>query len=269
LAQKTQLAEALRRLDPASRALLDLSLHRGLRTEEIAEVLGTNADDVTSARDMALGEVAELAGMDPRTQRDELRSQLAELPTEAWLGNAAVAEARDDGAGRRRRRLLPWLLAAAALLVAAVVVAIVLATSDDDTRSAPTGTAPASTRTTPTVAQPRPKPKPRAPVAMRKARGLPRRATGFATARGRQLRLRVRRLPRPRGAYDLWLLGPGKSARRLRRTGKGSFDAALRLPATWPRFRYVAVTREPRGRRSRGPGAALLWVRTAQLGARR
>ena len=40
-------ATALRELDPASRALLDLSLRRGMLPEEIADILGADADTVS------------------------------------------------------------------------------------------------------------------------------------------------------------------------------------------------------------------------------
>lgn len=79
--------EALTRLDPASRALLDLSLRRGMRTEEIAELLGADAGHVTETRDDALRRVALDVGMGD----DEVRARLAELPAEEWLGGPPPA----------------------------------------------------------------------------------------------------------------------------------------------------------------------------------
>src|SRR5918993_5056021 len=139
---------ALSRLDPASRALLDLSLRRGMRTEEIAEVLGADADTVTDSRDEALRRVAADVGM----SEDEVRARLAELPAEQWSGGAAAPAAeepvesrpepdpepepeprRDEPArkppitpgARRHRSALPALLGL--LLLAGVIVAIALA----------------------------------------------------------------------------------------------------------------------------------------------
>src|SRR3954469_11926836 len=84
---------ALERLDPASRALLDLSLRRGMRTEEIAEVLGAEPESVEASRDEALERIAGDVGIE---ELDTVRARLAELPADQWLGQrtngAAIAE---------------------------------------------------------------------------------------------------------------------------------------------------------------------------------
>src|SRR3954464_9671318 len=80
---------ALGQLDPASRALLDLSLRRGMRTEEIADVLGAEPWNVALSRDEALRQVATAVGMTRDEQLDEVRARLAELPAEEWLGGPA------------------------------------------------------------------------------------------------------------------------------------------------------------------------------------
>lgn len=146
---------ALSRLDPASRALLDLSLRRGMRTEEIADVLGADPDSVAASRDDALRRVARDVGLGDGNL-DEVRAQLAELPAEEWLGGASpatdvgateerVVPAPETAAGatpsvqrpeprrtpaptpgaRRRPNLWPALLAL--LLLGGVIVAIALA----------------------------------------------------------------------------------------------------------------------------------------------
>src|SRR4051794_7594257 len=79
---------ALARLDPASRALLDLSLRRGMRTEEIAEVLGAEPASVKDSRAHALRRIADDVGI---ARLDEVGARLAELPAEEWLGNGAKA----------------------------------------------------------------------------------------------------------------------------------------------------------------------------------
>src|SRR3954470_7261553 len=128
---------ALGQLDPASRALLDLSLRRGMRTEEIADVLGAEPANVEASRDEALRRIAADVGMDTAGDLDEVRARLAELPAEGWLGapivtngngaHAVVEEAAAEGPARRRRVVLPVLLGL--LVIAGVVVAIVLGTS--------------------------------------------------------------------------------------------------------------------------------------------
>src|SRR5829696_8901102 len=148
---------ALTRLDPASRALLDLSLRRGMRTEEIAEVLGADPDGVAASRDEALRRVARDVGLG-EDNLDEVRAQLAELPAEQWLGGTGGSAARPEPAaeehapaiedepvteearqaparettrqpsitpGARRRSVWPALLAL--VLLAGVIVAIALA----------------------------------------------------------------------------------------------------------------------------------------------
>src|SRR3954453_18854906 len=77
---------ALGRLDPASRALLDLSLRRGMTPEEIGELLGTDAESVVAVREGALRQVARELDMEDSSRLDEVRARLAELPAEAWTG---------------------------------------------------------------------------------------------------------------------------------------------------------------------------------------
>src|SRR3954454_4171872 len=117
---------ALEGLDPASRALLDLSLRRGMRAEEIADVLGAEPDSVALSRDEALRNVAAAVGMGRDEQLDEVRAHLAELPADEWHGprngangaggngsTAAAAEPEPAEAPRGRSwpLLLPVLLA--------------------------------------------------------------------------------------------------------------------------------------------------------------
>src|SRR3954470_17912599 len=147
---------ALARLDPASRALLDLSLRRGLNPDEIADLLGTDAESVVAAREAALGQLATELDMEDPSQLDEVRARLAELPAEAWSGTAAAAErprlevvkerparrTAEPPAEHRRRSRLPFLLAL--LAIAAVALVIVLASSggDNKTASKPKASAP-------------------------------------------------------------------------------------------------------------------------------
>jgi hypothetical protein len=162
---------ALSRLDPASRALLDLSLRRGMRTEEIAEVLGADPDSVAASRDEALRRVAVDVGLGEENL-DEVRAQLAELPAEEWLGGTAAPTADPEAeprvadpsaeepavvepeaepapepaaertasrtapitAGARRRRPV-WPALLGLLLLAGVIAAIALAAGGDDEES--------------------------------------------------------------------------------------------------------------------------------------
>src|SRR4051812_30871993 len=80
---------ALARLDPANRALLDLSLRRGMRPEEIGDLLGTDPESVIVAREAALEQLGAELGLDEKPDIDELRARVAALPAEAWTPAAA------------------------------------------------------------------------------------------------------------------------------------------------------------------------------------
>lgn len=79
-----QAAEALSRLDPASRALLDLSVRHGMHDEDIADVLHVEPADVQHRVDDLLDRLAEELSIDGREERWELRATLPDLPPDAW-----------------------------------------------------------------------------------------------------------------------------------------------------------------------------------------
>src|SRR5215217_5167567 len=66
------LAGALEQLDAGDRALLELSLQRGIADEELARVLGTDADDIGQRRRQALAQVAHTLGRD----EDDVEAQI-------------------------------------------------------------------------------------------------------------------------------------------------------------------------------------------------
>ena len=75
---------ALSRLDPESRALLDLSLRRGLDDDDIASVLRVDQDEVKRRRHAALDLLVEELGLETQEERDELFATLQDLPVEYW-----------------------------------------------------------------------------------------------------------------------------------------------------------------------------------------
>src|SRR3954469_23722042 len=102
---------ALARLDPANRALLDLSLRRGMRPEEIGDLLGTDPESVIVAREAALEQLGAELGLDEKPDIDELRARVAALPAEG-----GVDRKRDIDERRARVAALPaeaWTPAAA------------------------------------------------------------------------------------------------------------------------------------------------------------
>src|SRR3954468_22886782 len=147
---------ALEQLDPGSRALLDLSLHRGLDDGEIAELLGADPEYVSSSREAAITQLAGDLGMHADAER--VREALMEMPEDAWrresgqatVNGGQVAEPEPEaekaefepGPGAERGELEPVpaaqpvvrerrrpRLLLAALVVVAAVVAVVIATS--------------------------------------------------------------------------------------------------------------------------------------------
>src|SRR3954451_2831616 len=54
----TDLSNALDQLEPGARALLELSLQRGIPDDELARILGTNAGDIDKRRRQTLAGLA-------------------------------------------------------------------------------------------------------------------------------------------------------------------------------------------------------------------
>jgi hypothetical protein len=80
-----RLESCIRRLDPADRALLDLSLNRGIPDAAMAPVLRVDPMRLAWKRARALERVASRLGMSEPADLARVRSALAELPSQAWL----------------------------------------------------------------------------------------------------------------------------------------------------------------------------------------
>ena len=85
-ARMRDIGAALARLDDEGRALLDLSLRRGLEDGEIAEVLRCDGDDVRRRRTELFERLAADLSLEETWQREELLATLPDLPTELWRG---------------------------------------------------------------------------------------------------------------------------------------------------------------------------------------
>jgi DNA-directed RNA polymerase specialized sigma24 family protein len=90
-ARISDMGDALARLDPESRALLDLSLRRGLDDSEIAAILRVEPEEVARRRGELLDRLADELGLETREQRDELFASLPDLPERCWRGQAERA----------------------------------------------------------------------------------------------------------------------------------------------------------------------------------
>jgi hypothetical protein len=87
-----RLADCVRRLDPGTRALLDLSVRRRLRDDAMAPLLRIDPFHLAWRRARALERVASEVGGDEPLPLASVRAALEVLPREAWdpLGTPAL-----------------------------------------------------------------------------------------------------------------------------------------------------------------------------------
>lgn len=86
-----RLAGAVRELDPATRALLDLSIRRRIRDDAMAPLLRTDPFHLAWRRARALERIAAaIADDDDFLALGEVRAALTRLPDDAWLVPAAL-----------------------------------------------------------------------------------------------------------------------------------------------------------------------------------
>src|SRR3954463_14301518 len=272
---------ALARLDPANRALLDLSLRRGMRPEEIGDLLGTDPESVIVAREAALEQLGAELGLDETPDLDDLRARLSALPSEAWTPEAGEEVQENDrpqlqvvrdepespgGAepepARKRRSRLPLLLAL--LAVAAVVLVIVLASSGSDESDNQSSSGPAPTQ------KPKPAKKdsnaaPASPDVKLAAIGAAGDVSGSAqlTDGGKGLKLDVSGLPA--GAYEVWLYDSVIDAVSIGKGNGPELKLDVKLPANASNYRYVDVSREPADGNPNHSGESVLRVPLAKL----
>jgi hypothetical protein len=263
---------ALGRLDPASRALLDLSLRRGMKPEEIGELLGSDPESVVAAREAALEQLATELEMEDPSQLDEVRARLAELPADAWTAapgrpklSVVTEKAAERPPERKRKSRLPLLLAL--LAVAVVALVIVLASSGGDTKSSGKTKASASAPVPQKPAKPAKKPsRPPAPretklVSLGTAAG----ATGTAalTEGGKRLTLKADGLAP--GAHQVWLYNSVIDAVSLTKVEGTKLSLDLKLPSNASHYRYVDVSLEPADGNPNHSGESVLRVPLSKL----
>jgi hypothetical protein len=267
---------ALGRLDPASRALLDLSLRRGMKPEEIGELLGTDPESVVAAREAALEQLATELDMEDPSQLDEVRARLAELPADAWTGDGAarpkLSVVREEKSTKppveRKRSRLPLLLAL--LAVAVVALVIVLASSGGDTKTAAKPKANAPTPTPkPAASKPKPAKKPSQPAAPKETKlvalGTASGATGTATLTQGGQRLTLKADGLAPGAYQVWLYNSVIDATSLTKVEGTKLSLDLKLPSDASRYRYVDVSLEPADGNPNHSGESVLRVPLSKL----
>jgi hypothetical protein len=295
---------ALGVLDPANRALLDLSLRRGMRPEEISDLLGTDPESVIVAREQALEQLAAELGMADVSEIDDVRVRLAELPAEAWTPPppddpepagkandrpalsladaeeekpARAAEPAEPAAPRPGRSRRPLMLAV--LAAAAVVLVVVLASSggsDQKNTAATPAPTPKPVSSKPATPKPPAPAKPTRPAKPAAATG-PRVAlaavfggggasgTAALAGGGKRLVLDVSGLPARKGAYQVWLYNSVIDAKSLATEAGTNVKVDLKLPPNAGRYRYLDISFEPKDGNPNHSGASVLRVALAKL----
>src|SRR3954468_21071356 len=212
-----RIEDALERLSPEDRALLELSLRRGVADDDIAALLHVHREHVEHRREQALERLsedlgssrAEVAALVGQNLRSNGHANAEATPAVSPAPGRRVADHPPSSETRRRSRRRTWLIAGAALGAGALV--LVLALSSGGTGEEPTlGPAPAKPKPAPT--KPAPAPQPAAPrVAL--APVTPNGGAGSAQLQGSRLRLRVSGLPA--GSYSVWLFDDVSDARQV------------------------------------------------------
>lgn len=262
---------ALAQMDPASRALLDLSLRRGMRPEEISDMLGTGPESVIVAREHALEQLAAELGMANVSELDHVRARLSELPADAWTPPpklALVSESPESEAPprapekpRRSRPLLLTLLGAAA-----VALVVVLASSGDDEPGTSAGGS-GSPAPEPQAGKAQPAaPAPKVALVPMGAAGARVRGTASLTKGGKRLRIDVSGLPDPRGGrYQAWLYNSVVDARSLAAARGTKLQLDLKRPPAAAKWRLIDISLEPRDGNPNHSGRSVVRVPLAKL----
>lgn len=260
--QADQVDGALRQMSPEERALIELSLVRGVSDADIASLLATEPHTVRERRDVALGELATAAGDGSERGRAAAADHLRGRERNADSGvateldsDAAAAVDEADGSevatasqpqGRRRATRLGL-----ALLGGLVVAALVALVGKGGDTGAGVGAAPAA------------KPARLEPLITGSATGTAHVVTRGGTTR---LRLSVRGLPAPpKGGYVIWLYNSVGDARALGGQLRGTFTTDTPLPPGYHRFRFIDISREPADGNRNHSGQSVLRLSVSSL----
>jgi hypothetical protein len=236
-----QIEEALSRLDVGERALLDLSVHRGFGDDRIAALLDVEVSEVGALRRAALEKLFRLRAVSGDGAREAVRAELRSVSDSTWIDPPAAAP--------RSGRLRTGFVIAAIVLVACAITAIGLLAGGGGSDTPDTPTAPAeSSQPSPPPSQPSSPADQTGAVALKP---LSAGASGQVTAsvsgseRAQRITVKLRGLPAPNGAYELWLYDSLVHSRPLGNVtaGKGSISAPL--PRNASSYSWLDLTLQP------------------------
>jgi hypothetical protein len=243
---------ALDDLEPLGRALLDLSLKRGMSDAEIADVLGTDADAVLESRVELMRTIAnevapESNGADVPALEAIVAEHLYGVSDGPELQPPKPIPPREPRAKPAPKRRTPLLVLLPLLLLGALIgIVIGLAnTGDDDNPPPPSPPRPAEAK----------------PISLASLAGH--RERGSATVDGHKLHLRVSGLPK--GAYAVWLYNSIADARRIGELTPPAGTLDVSLPPNWRDYRNVDVSLEPPDGNPNHSGQSVLRVPTDRL----
>ncbi len=248
-----QIEEALSQLDVGERALLDLSVHRGFDDDRIAALLGVDVSEVGALRRAALEKLFRLRAVSGDGAREAVRAELRLVSDSTWIDPPPPAPRRD--------RLRAVLVIAAVLLVACAITAIGLLAGGSGSDAPDTATAPAQS-SQPSTPPTEPSPAPNQSVAVALT-PLSADAPGQVTAsvsgpeRARRITVKLRGLPAPSGAYELWLYDSLVHSRPLGSVTAGRGSISARLPRDASSYSWLDLTLQPGGDRVHHSGESV------------
>ena len=288
-----RLPAALGDLDPGNRALLDLSLRRGVSDAEIGELLRKEPADVARGRDAVLELLADALDVAGHDRCERVRQAVAALPDEAWRARPVPAPpapprdeqvvkreppprptegpaadrngeppppARDRGdelyfePEPRRSRRGGLLLILALLAVLGAVLALLLSGGDDE-GSNESGSQPA-----PKEGEPAPEGNSARLSPLHGSRG-----EGKVTVTDEGATITIRGLPDPDGAYQVWLYDSIVQAESLGTITDGSGRLEVQLPADASKYRFLDVSLEPADSNPNHSGDSVLRAPLSEL----
>jgi hypothetical protein len=224
------------RLDPETRALLELSSKRGVSDADIADLLRLDEEEIAERR---------------RRAEQRLAFELVTVDT------------RPEAAKRPVGRMAAAVVLAGAAVVAAVLL-IVLGGGGEERKSASQRGAPAPEGNN----SQRPAASAGPARAMERLNSTHGRGTAqlLRSGNGTRLRLRLSDFLTPRGGgYAVWLFNSRADARRLYATADTTINTDLPLPRGYRRYEFVDVARAVPRLTSAHSGLSLLRVRVAAL----
>ncbi len=275
-----RLPGALADLDPGNRALLDLSLRRGVSDAEIGELLRKDPTDVARGRDAVLELLCDVLDVGGHDRRDRVRQAVAALPDDAWRPAAARAAAttpppeperaqepaapkpplppRDLGLDdrlyfepeERGSRRTAWLLILGGIAVLGVLLALLLSGGDDDGSN--------ESGSQPTPSQNGPGPTLEGDTAKLSPIGGGH-GEGTVAVTDEGATITIRDLPNPApGSYQVWLYNSIVDAKSLGTFPSGSGKLDVQLPPDASNYQFLDVSREPDDANPNHSGATVM-----------